>query len=115
MSSTRQKEMIMESAERSELSGKSSNARLRPAVKRARLAGDDNEREGPQITTTGENLMKPSTHDQTHGKYHEVKGGVKERAGRATNNPNLEDEGTREKVAGKVQKKIGEVEKVLED
>jgi uncharacterized protein YjbJ (UPF0337 family) len=59
--------------------------------------------------------MKPSTHDQAHGKYHEVKGRVKEKAGRATGNPNLEDEGTTEKVAGKVQKKIGQVEKVVED
>jgi uncharacterized protein YjbJ (UPF0337 family) len=60
-------------------------------------------------------IMKPSTHDQTHGKYHEVKGDVKEKVGRATNNPDLEAEGTDEKVAGKVQKKIGQVEKVLED
>jgi bacterioferritin (cytochrome b1)/uncharacterized protein YjbJ (UPF0337 family) len=64
---------------------------------------------------TGEMIMKPSTHDQTHGKYHEVNGDLKEKAGRATNNPNLEAEGTDEKVAGKVQKKIGQVEKVLED
>jgi uncharacterized protein YjbJ (UPF0337 family) len=59
--------------------------------------------------------MKQSTKDQAQGKFHEVKGKVKEKLGRATNNPRLEDEGHDEKVAGKVQKKVGKVEKVLED
>jgi uncharacterized protein YjbJ (UPF0337 family) len=59
--------------------------------------------------------MKQSTKDQAQGKFHEVKGKVKEKLGRATNNPRLEDEGHDEKVAGKVQKKVGQVEKVLED
>jgi uncharacterized protein YjbJ (UPF0337 family) len=31
-----------------------------------------------------------------------------------TNNPDLEDEGTAEKVAGKIQKKVGQVERVIE-
>jgi uncharacterized protein YjbJ (UPF0337 family) len=43
-----------------------------------------------------------------------VKGGIKEKVGHATNNPDLEDEGTAEKVGGKIQKKVGQVEKVLE-
>jgi len=59
--------------------------------------------------------MKDSTKDQAQGKFHEVKGKVKEKVGRATKNPNLVEEGQDEKVAGKVQKKIGQVEKVLED
>jgi uncharacterized protein YjbJ (UPF0337 family) len=42
-----------------------------------------------------------------------VKGKVKEKAGQLTNNPDLEAEGQDEKVGGKVQKKIGQVEKVL--
>jgi uncharacterized protein YjbJ (UPF0337 family) len=58
--------------------------------------------------------MKQSSRDQAEGKLHEVKGKVKEKVGRATNNPNLEDEGTDEKVAGKVQKKVGQVERVFE-
>jgi uncharacterized protein YjbJ (UPF0337 family) len=58
--------------------------------------------------------MKDSTKDKIEGTVHEVKGAVKEKVGRATNNPNLEDEGTGEKVAGKVQKKVGDVEKVFE-
>jgi len=57
--------------------------------------------------------MKQSTKDKAEGKFHEVKGRVKEKVGRATNNPDLEAEGTVEKFAGKVQKKIGQVEKVL--
>jgi uncharacterized protein YjbJ (UPF0337 family) len=61
-----------------------------------------------------EDDMKPSTKDQAEGKFHEVKGEIKEKAGKGTNNPNLENEGTDEKTAGKVQKKIGKVEKVLE-
>lgn len=57
--------------------------------------------------------MKQSTKDKARGKYHEVKGKVKEKVGRATNNPDLEAEGQVEKISGKVQKKIGQVEKVL--
>ena len=58
--------------------------------------------------------MKPSTKDKVAGKIHEVKGTVKEKIGRLTNNPGLETEGKVEKAAGTVQKKIGQVKKVLE-
>jgi len=47
------------------------------------------------------------------GKVHEVKGAIKEKIGRATNNPNLRDEGTDEKISGKVERKVGEVKKVF--
>ena len=57
--------------------------------------------------------MKQSTKDKAKGTFHEVKGKVKEKAGRATNNPDLEAEGQIEKIGGKVQKKIGQVENVL--
>ena len=57
--------------------------------------------------------MKPSTKDKAKGKFHEVRGKVKEKVGRATNNPDLEAEGQVEKIGGKVQKKIGQGEKVL--
>ncbi|HUG35562.1 MAG TPA: CsbD family protein [Candidatus Limnocylindrales bacterium] len=57
--------------------------------------------------------MKPSSKDQVAGKMHEVKGAVKEKVGRLTNKPELEAEGTVEKVAGKLQKKIGQVKKVF--
>ena len=58
--------------------------------------------------------MKPSTKDKAKGKFHEIKGKVKEKAGQLTNNPSLEVEGTVEKAAGKVQGVIGQVEKALE-
>ena len=58
--------------------------------------------------------MSPSTKDQTEGTLHEVKGEVKKKVGKLTNNPNLVAEGQSEKLAGKVQKKVGQIEKVLE-
>jgi uncharacterized protein YjbJ (UPF0337 family) len=61
-----------------------------------------------------EKTMKPSTTDQIQGKLHELKGKTKEQAGKLTNNPRLTAEGQTEKLAGKIQKKIGQFEKVLE-
>jgi len=58
--------------------------------------------------------MKRSTEDQAKGRFHEVKGKIKEKMGQLTNNPDLEGEGIGEKIAGKIQKKIGQVEKVIE-
>jgi uncharacterized protein YjbJ (UPF0337 family) len=48
------------------------------------------------------------------GKAHEVEGTVKETAGKIVNSPDLKAEGHDERVAGKVQKKVGQVEKVIE-
>jgi uncharacterized protein YjbJ (UPF0337 family) len=59
-------------------------------------------------------IMKPSTEDQITGKVHEVKGTIKEKAGQLTKNPDLEGQGIGEKIAGKVQKKIGQLEKIIE-
>jgi uncharacterized protein YjbJ (UPF0337 family) len=58
--------------------------------------------------------MKDSTKDKVEGKMHEVKGAAKEKIGHATNDPDLEAEGMGEKHAGKVQKKVGDLEKVIE-
>ncbi|MBW4055157.1 MAG: CsbD family protein [Proteobacteria bacterium] len=58
--------------------------------------------------------MKSSTKDQTEGTFHQVKGAIKEAAGKLTDNPKLEGEGTGEKIAGKVQEKLGQIKKVLE-
>jgi uncharacterized protein YjbJ (UPF0337 family) len=58
--------------------------------------------------------MKSSTKDQIKGKLHELKGKAKETAGQVTNDPNLEAEGQAEKIAGKVQKKVGQIEEVFE-
>jgi len=57
--------------------------------------------------------MKSSTKDQAEGAFHEVKGAVKEIAGIISDNPLLEAEGSDEKIAGKVQGKIGQVKKVF--
>jgi uncharacterized protein YjbJ (UPF0337 family) len=67
---------------------------------------------GPLIATE-EEFMKSGTKDEVAGKIHEMKGAVKEKVGKFTNNPDLEAEGKVEKVAGKVQNKIGQVKKVL--
>lgn len=57
--------------------------------------------------------MKSGTMDKVEGKLHEVKGAVKEAAGKITDNPKLEAKGKVEKIAGKAQGKVGEVKKVL--
>jgi uncharacterized protein YjbJ (UPF0337 family) len=68
-----------------------------------------------QYPAKGATVMKPSTQDKAEGKFHEMKGKVKEKAGQLTNNPGLEAEGTVEKAAGKIQGIIGQVEKALEN
>ena len=57
--------------------------------------------------------MKSSIRDKAEGTFHEVKGKVKEVAGKLSDDQNLEAEGTVEKMSGKVQEKIGQVKKVL--
>jgi uncharacterized protein YjbJ (UPF0337 family) len=58
--------------------------------------------------------MKSSTKDKIKGTLREAKGKVKEESGKAVGNPNLRDRGTDEKVAGKIQKKIGDIKKVFD-
>ena len=58
-------------------------------------------------------FMRSSTKDKIQGTLREAKGKVKEESGKAVGNPNLRDRGTGEKVAGKVQKKIGDIKKVF--
>jgi uncharacterized protein YjbJ (UPF0337 family) len=43
-----------------------------------------------------------------------LKGKVKQKVGEATNNSRLQAEGIGEKLAGKIQKKIGRVEEAIE-
>ena len=57
--------------------------------------------------------MKSSIRDKAEGAMHQVKGTVKEAAGKISNNRKLEAEGTVEKVAGKAQSKVGEIKKVF--
>jgi uncharacterized protein YjbJ (UPF0337 family) len=57
--------------------------------------------------------MKPSTQDKTQGKLHEVKGAIKQTAGKLAGNPNLELKAALEKNTGKVQNVVGKVEKAV--
>ena len=57
--------------------------------------------------------MKSGTRDQAEGKWHQVKGKIKEVAGDLSDNPKLEAEGKEESIAGNIQEKIGEIKKVV--
>lgn len=59
-------------------------------------------------------MMKPRIKDKAEGKFHEMKGTVKEKAGQLMNNPGLQASGKREKAAGKVQGELSKIEKALE-
>lgn len=67
-----------------------------------------------QTSPIGRTQMKSSSTDQIQGELHELKGKVKEVAGQVTNNPDLETKGKGENLAGKVQKKVGQIERILE-
>jgi uncharacterized protein YjbJ (UPF0337 family) len=58
--------------------------------------------------------MKKSMKDEIKGKFHEVEGQVIEKVGTVTNNRELKAEGHAEKLRGKVQKKLGQMEHVLD-
>jgi uncharacterized protein YjbJ (UPF0337 family) len=57
--------------------------------------------------------VKQSTKNKAKGKFHEVKVKVKEKLGGAANKPKLRAQGQAERIRGKIQKKIGEVGKIL--
>ena len=57
--------------------------------------------------------MKSSTQDKAEGKWHKVKGKIKQAAGKAVGNRDLEAEGKAENVDGKVQEKIAEIKAVV--
>jgi len=57
--------------------------------------------------------VKSGRRDQAEGTFHKVKGKAKEIAGKLSDNPKLEAEGRDEKTAGKIQRKVGQVKKVL--
>jgi uncharacterized protein YjbJ (UPF0337 family) len=60
-------------------------------------------------------LMKGSTMDKDRlkGMAHQVKGGLKEKAGKAMGDKKVEGEGKGEKAAGKVQNTVGGVKDSL--
>ncbi len=57
--------------------------------------------------------MKSSARDKAEGTLHEVKGAVKEFAGKLCDNPKLKAEGAAEKASGKTQEKLGQIKKVF--
>jgi uncharacterized protein YjbJ (UPF0337 family) len=57
--------------------------------------------------------MKESTKDTVQGGAKVIKGKVKEAAGALTGSNKLKSEGKSDQIAGKVQKKVGQIEKVL--
>jgi uncharacterized protein YjbJ (UPF0337 family) len=57
--------------------------------------------------------MDSSTKDKAKGGLHEAKGTIKEKAGEATNNPDLRDRGAAEKAGGNIQSKVGDIKKVF--
>jgi uncharacterized protein YjbJ (UPF0337 family) len=58
--------------------------------------------------------MKSSTKDKIKGNVQQAKGSLKEKVGRATGDPEMEDRGTAEKVGGKIRDKVGDIKKVFE-
>jgi uncharacterized protein YjbJ (UPF0337 family) len=57
--------------------------------------------------------MKSSTKDKIEGTLKEATGKLKEKVGLAVDDPGMRDRGTSEKIAGKVQGKVGDVKKVF--
>jgi uncharacterized protein YjbJ (UPF0337 family) len=66
------------------------------------------------VTQMKELRMKPSTTHRIKGSIHKVKGALKEKAGQVTNNANLKVEGQDETLTGRIQEKLGQIEKVFE-
>jgi uncharacterized protein YjbJ (UPF0337 family) len=58
--------------------------------------------------------MKPSTKNQIKGALHLIKGKAKAQAGQATQDPTLTAEGQTEAIAGKVQQKLAQVQRIFE-
>jgi uncharacterized protein YjbJ (UPF0337 family) len=57
--------------------------------------------------------MKQSTKNELKGALHQVVGSVKTEIGKDTENPDLAAEGDKEYLTGTVQRKVGQVQKVV--
>lgn len=57
--------------------------------------------------------MKSSTRNKSEGKWHKVKGKIKQYTGKTVGNRDLEGEGKTENFEGKVQEKIGRIKDVV--
>jgi uncharacterized protein YjbJ (UPF0337 family) len=58
--------------------------------------------------------MKRSTKDKAKGKFHELRGKLKTKVGGATENRRFQAQGIGETLVGKMQARLGQVEKVIE-
>jgi uncharacterized protein YjbJ (UPF0337 family) len=58
--------------------------------------------------------IKSGTRDKAEGKWHQVKGKVKEIAGDFSDDSNLKAGGQKEGRTGEIQEKIGEIKKVVD-
>lgn len=56
--------------------------------------------------------MRPND-DEIRGKIDEAAGTVKQHIGRATNDPNLEDEGTGQRISGNVESGVGKARRKI--
>ena len=59
-------------------------------------------------------MMRPSTKNEITGKVHKAKGTIKKHLGQLTDNPKLEIAGMAENLAGHLQEKLGQAQKVIE-
>ncbi|MBF0201213.1 MAG: CsbD family protein, partial [Desulfamplus sp.] len=55
-----------------------------------------------------------STKDHAKGKMHQIKGKINEAVGKTVGNSDLESKGKKEHLEGKVQEKISDIEKSLD-
>jgi|CZKI01.1.fsa_nt_gi uncharacterized protein YjbJ (UPF0337 family) len=58
--------------------------------------------------------MKPSTQNKAEGTAKIISGAIKKEAGKTLGRPKLEARGINERAEGHLQKKVGEIEKVLD-
>ena len=57
--------------------------------------------------------MKSGLKDKIEGTFHEVKGAIKQEAGKLAEKPKLENAGAAEKLDGKIQKQVGKFKTAL--
>jgi uncharacterized protein YjbJ (UPF0337 family) len=48
--------------------------------------------------------------NEVKGKARQIKGGLKQKVGEITGNPDLQDEGQVERIEGKIQQKVGQAQ-----
>jgi uncharacterized protein YjbJ (UPF0337 family) len=53
--------------------------------------------------------------DEVEGKAKKIKGKIKDKAGEALNNPEMENEGEAEQIEGNIQENIGKARRKIEE